>query len=48
MSRCTECQSVECGFHYADDDENEEWAICDECDSENSIVFYDEDHGSDR
>ena len=48
MEFCTDCRTVEGGFHYAQDDEHEEIPICNECGGEDCMVFYDEDKGTDR
>lgn len=47
MSYCTECYSVEQGFHYEDDDEDGV-PICNTCEMEDTRVFVDEDYGKDE
>lgn len=48
MTYCTECSSVEQGFHYAEDDAAEEIPICNACEMEDTRVSVDEDAGKDR
>lgn len=47
MDVCEECQSIEQGFTYKEED-GEEIPVCDCCGAENSKKSYDEDAGSDR
>lgn len=46
MTQCEECECLECGWHYADNDEHEEFPICNECGAECSRRFFNEDYGS--
>lgn len=47
MTYCSDCHSVEQGFDYADDDEDEQMPICKACGMEDTRVFVDEDAGKD-
>lgn len=48
MTYCNDCNSVEQGFHYAEDDDAQAIPICDVCDMEDTRVNVDEDYGSER
>lgn len=40
---CSECQAVEQGFDFEDDDENHDWPICRCCGEEDTRRIFDED-----